>query len=79
MRRGISVSENTDCEGTPGEGIMCRAGRSAFWIRIAAAKPLIRCPACAVKGYVEPERRLMAKKVQHVLIYKRSVAVYTHH
>lgn len=32
MRRGISVSENTDCEGTPGEGIMCRAGRSAFWI-----------------------------------------------
>ena len=27
MRRGISVSENTDCEGTPGEGIMCRAGR----------------------------------------------------
>lgn len=30
--KGVRVEEDADCEGGPGEGILCRAGRSAFWI-----------------------------------------------
>ena len=33
MKQGMALpSEDEDCQGTPGEGVMCRAGRSAFWI-----------------------------------------------
>lgn len=33
MKQGMAPpSEDEDCQGTPGEGVMCRAGRSAFWI-----------------------------------------------
>ena len=32
MAQGIREREGEACEGTPGEGIACRAGRSAFWI-----------------------------------------------
>ena len=33
MKQGLALpSEEESCEGTPGEGVSCRAGRSAFWI-----------------------------------------------
>ena len=32
MKEGLSVPDGEVCEGTPGEGVSCRAGRSAFWI-----------------------------------------------
>ena len=32
MRKGMAVPQEDACEGTPGEGVSCRAGRSAFWI-----------------------------------------------
>lgn len=32
MRKGLSCPEEEVCDGSPGEGISCRAGRSSFWI-----------------------------------------------
>lgn len=32
MRQGLSLPQEEVCEGTPGEGVSCRAGRSAFWL-----------------------------------------------
>ena len=33
MKQGLALpSEDDVCDGTPGEGVACRAGRSAFWI-----------------------------------------------
>lgn len=32
MERGLMPPSEEPCEGTPGEGMACRAGRSAFWI-----------------------------------------------
>lgn len=32
MRNGLSLPREDACEGTPGEKISCRAGRSTFWI-----------------------------------------------
>ena len=32
LGKGLSLPAEEVCEGTPGEGISCRAGRSAFWI-----------------------------------------------
>lgn len=32
IRCGLSLPQEEVCEGTPGEGVSCRAGRSAFWI-----------------------------------------------
>ena len=32
MKDGIAVDESDVCEGTPGEKMACRAGRSSFWI-----------------------------------------------
>ena len=33
MKQGLTLpSEDDVCDGTPGEGVACRAGRSAFWI-----------------------------------------------
>lgn len=32
MKAGVSVPDSDVCEGTPGEQMACRAGRSSFWI-----------------------------------------------
>ena len=32
MAKGLSLPREEACEGTPGEGISCRAGRSSFWL-----------------------------------------------
>ena len=32
MKKGLSLPQEEVCEGTPGEGVSCRAGRSAFWL-----------------------------------------------
>lgn len=32
IKNGLSLPKEDTCEGTPGEGISCRAGRSTFWI-----------------------------------------------
>lgn len=32
MRAGLAVPDDEACEGAPGEGVSCRAGRSAFWL-----------------------------------------------
>ena len=32
MAKGLELPREETCEGTPGEGISCRAGRAAFWI-----------------------------------------------
>ena len=32
MRQGLSLPAEEACEGMPGEGVSCRAGRSAFWL-----------------------------------------------
>lgn len=32
MAKGMELPREETCEGTPGEGISCRAGRAAFWI-----------------------------------------------
>lgn len=32
MKKGLALPQKEICEGTPGEGVACRAGRSAFWI-----------------------------------------------
>lgn len=32
IKKGLSLPKEDPCEGTPGEGISCRAGRSTFWI-----------------------------------------------
>ena len=32
MAKGLDLPREETCEGTPGEGISCRAGRAAFWI-----------------------------------------------
>ncbi len=32
MAKGLSLPREEACEGTPGEGIRCRAGRSSFWL-----------------------------------------------
>ena len=32
MQEGLALPQEEICEGTPGEGVACRAGRSAFWI-----------------------------------------------
>ena len=32
MQEGLALPQEESCEGTPGEGVACRAGRSAFWI-----------------------------------------------
>lgn len=32
IRDGLRQPEESDCQGAPGEGIACRAGRSSFWI-----------------------------------------------
>ena len=40
--KGVRVEEDADCEGGPGEGILCRAGRSAFWIDWQGTMPPLR-------------------------------------
>ncbi len=32
MAKGLELPRDESCEGVPGEGVSCRAGRSAFWI-----------------------------------------------
>ena len=32
IEQGLTLPRDETCEGTPGEGISCRAGRAAFWI-----------------------------------------------
>lgn len=32
IRKGLCIPAEDACDGTPGEGVMCRAGRSSFWI-----------------------------------------------
>lgn len=43
MKQGLALpSEEESCEGTPGEGVSCRAGRSAFWDQLAGRHDALR-------------------------------------
>ena len=83
MRRGISVSENTDCEGTPGEGIMCRAGRSAFWINwqgIMTPCGMMTEPVASVKelGFIKAWEATKAATAEIRLPAECAVCGYKH-
>lgn len=83
MRRGISVSENTDCEGTPGEGVMCRAGRSAFWLNwqgIMTPCGMMTEPAVSIKelGFSEAWKQIKAATAEIRLPAECAVCGYKH-
>lgn len=84
LKKGIAAAENRgDCEGLPGEGIQCRAGRASFWINwLGMMTPcgMMTEPSFSVKelGFADAWERTKAAAAEIRLPQACSACEYRH-